>query len=256
MKVLAVNPYTIEYFIGASRDEFVREVYPLLYFIHAKTREDIPCLYCSNADEVDYFRELDCSFKNNPEIGTSSSPNAIDFFNQVKEKPIWDIYFVVDRELTKLFVVEPDYPNSPFWDGNTPYKKTKPFEINHLSSILNKEMYGEDGKTPYILGEETRDVYSESTLSTKLRSYFLSNVNHENAYELLNELFSFFQRREIGYLQFCNLLVSCDFTIDETWLEMGLANKYIYSGFCGINKEDNDYFKYTPYQKKKKTTEK
>lgn len=256
MKVLAVNPYTVEYFIGASRDEFVREVYPLLYFIHAKTHEDIPCLYCSNYDEMDFFRELDYSFKNNPEIGTPSSPNAIDFFKQVKEKPIWDIYFVVNRELTKLFIVEPDYPNSPFWYGNTPYKKTKPFEINHLSSLLNKEMYGEDGKTPYILGEEERDVYSESALSTKLRNYFLSNVNHENAYELLSELFTFFQRREIGYLQFCDLIISCDFTINETWFEMGLANKYVFSGFNGISRDDNDYFKYTPYQKRKKAKEK
>ncbi|HAS56698.1 MAG TPA: hypothetical protein DEF61_02620 [Firmicutes bacterium] len=219
MKVLSCDPYNDYFFVGANRDEFVKEVYPLLmkirfdfYLDHAAWE------FASSYEEIERRHQIAFKFKMNPSEGIDKDKARVSSFLEIASTPLWDIYFIINKTFTKLFVVEPDYPACYLWNGNSPFRKCKQFEFFHLSILNQSSMLAENG-LPYV---ETLCKKEHSDPCLFIKEGKRKSLKEE---QIIIDAFFKFQKGIFNYEDYLTVVNSLGYEFTSFYKEMDLVGK-------------------------------
>ena len=223
MKALACDPYNEYFFVGASRDEFINEVYPLLEKIRFDFYPDNASFeFASSYEEIERRHQIAFEFKMNPKEGIDGNKARLSSFLEIAFCPIWDIYFVINRSFTRLFVVEPDYPSCYLWNGNSPFRKIKQFEFNYLSYLNEAPMLSENG-LPYVEGNKKKEHLDPCLFIKQCKC---NNLSKEKT---IIDAFFKFQQGYFNYEDYLTVVTSLGYEFTSFYKEMDLAGKLIES---------------------------
>ena len=114
MQVLAYNPVDDSYFIGLSFEEF--ETIAKKFMIH-------------------YERSSNFEIEKQQALRNSTRPEYIKMIKElydIKDYPF--ICIVMDKKLT-IKVLPTHYPFSPLWNGYSPWKRIRSYEIKDFSEL-------------------------------------------------------------------------------------------------------------------------